>query len=137
MKAIDREAQAVMDRLTVGLNETLNHRKINNADGIFMPVTAEWIGKCDSGTLFSIAHYYEQNGDMMRDPEMIFLKGHDGKYYPTYFRQDTMWGIPVEQESIVIHEGKPLVAYPRMQEDHVSFANVWMRNIKEQQKLEV
>lgn len=135
MKAIDKEAQVVMDRLTVGINKTLNHRKINNADGVFMAVVVEWIGKCDSGTLFSVAHYYEQNGDMMRDPEMIFLKGHDGKYYPMYFRQDGM--IPVEQESIVIHEGNPLVTYPRMQADHVSFANVWMRNIKEQQKLEV
>ena len=32
------------------------------------------------GPLYSVAHYYEHNGDMMRDPDMEFLKSHDGYF---------------------------------------------------------
>jgi len=30
----------------------------------------------------SVAHYYEQNGDLCQDPEICFLVGCDGRWYP-------------------------------------------------------
>lgn len=37
----------------------------------FMPLVIETIGR----NQFSVAHYYEQNGDLIADPEVIFLTG--------------------------------------------------------------
>lgn len=39
----------------------------------YMPLSIEAIGtSADGNRLISICHYGEQNGDLMRDPEMIF-----------------------------------------------------------------
>ena len=38
-----------------------------------MPLSVEHIGKsADGHRLISICHYGEQNGDLMRDPDMVF-----------------------------------------------------------------
>ena len=37
-----------------------------------MPVYIELIGRIDNYNFFSLAHYGQQNGDAMRDPEMLF-----------------------------------------------------------------
>jgi len=47
------------------------------SDG-FMTLTMECIEENIStpfgiGKLYSLCHYYEQNGDLMRDPEMCFI----------------------------------------------------------------
>jgi hypothetical protein len=49
------------------------------------------------GPIFSLAHYYEQNGDLMRDPEMLFIQAEDGGYYPAEIWQD-----PVNSHSVGI-----------------------------------
>ena len=39
----------------------------------YMPLSAEHIGQSGDGNrLIAICHYREQNGDLMRDPEMVF-----------------------------------------------------------------
>ena len=41
-----------------------------------MPVSVEVVGTRPQGALIvSIAHYYEQNGDLMADPEATFVGG--------------------------------------------------------------
>jgi len=77
-----------------------------------------------------VAHYHEQNGDLMRDPEMVFLRDKDGRFFPTYFLQDG--GLGFEQESADVGKG---TFQPAMQAEHASFANLWMKNIREQQHL--
>lgn len=135
MKALNREAAMVMDALTGGLSEGNNYRKVNTSES-FMAVVVEWIGYGnidEQGDLFSVAHYYEQNGDLMRDPEMIFYRAGAGAWFPTYFRQDNMG---IEWESVVFEaDGKVKDYRKRMQADQAAFANIWMRNIKEQQNL--
>ena len=50
-----------------------------------------------------IAHYYEQNGDMMRDPDVVFVIGADQYVYPISYRQD---GLGTYPESAVVEDGK-------------------------------
>lgn len=133
MKQLTKKAGAVLDKLTEDLNELGAHKKVNNAEGAFMAVSVERIEETDWGPIFSLAHYYEQNGDLMRDPEMCFLRGYDGLYYPTYFRQDG--GLGLEQCSVIIENGKVKGFRPAMQGEQREFANLWMLNIKEQQGL--
>ena len=130
MKAVGKLAEQVLRTLVAGLRDGNDYRKVDNCGGAFMPVSIELIGNCRLGDLFSVAHYYEQNGDLMRDPEMVFLRDSAGRFFPTYFRQDG--GLGFEQESADVEKGTFLLA---VQAEHASFADMWMKNIREQQHL--
>ena len=132
MKAINQQAKKVMDTLTGYLEGTDGHSKIDNTEGTFMSVHIECLNKCSLGQIYSVAHYYEQNGDMMRDPDMEFVKGGDGEYYPISFWQDAP---PVRDEPLTWKDGEMIAYHAKRQAALVSFANIWMRNIKEQQGL--
>ena len=133
MKAINQQAKKVMDLLVEGMdNETNDHKKIDNTKGTFMVVHIEYVSSCNLGPIFSIAHYYTQNGDLMRDPDMEFIKGGDGEYYPVSFWQDAP---PVRDEPLTWKNGEMVSYNEKRQAALVTFANIWMRNIKEQQGL--
>lgn len=132
MKAVNKSAAQVLDLLTEGLQEEGDRNKTDNRPG-YMAVVVELIESSPAGSyeLFSVTHYYRQNGDLMRDPEMIFFKSFNGQYYPVYYRQDSLG---VEQESVVFMGRDSIKAfYPKMQAGQAAFANIWMRNIKLQQ----
>ena len=132
MKAINLQAKMVMDTLTKNWNSVGNGRKIDNAKGTFKAVHVERVSHCNLGYIYSIAHYHEQEGDLMRDPEMEFVKGGDGDYYPISFWQDS----PLKRDEVVAWSGGKMVGYNvEQQMELVIFANEWMRNIKRQQGL--
>ena len=81
-------------------------------------------------TTLSVAHYGEQNGDPMADPEMTFtIVG--GEYYPISFRNDY---VGLYQEVFRYDEdGRPEAIDKKLQSDLTAFANQWMKNIQEQQ----
>jgi len=137
MKAISKEAQQVMDKLIEGLGPGNRHKRVDNSKA-FMAVVVEDIGGAQFGesigTLYSVAHYYQQQGDAMRDPEMVFFKAPDGKYYPTMYQQDNLG---IYQESVE-WQGETIVSFsPQLQKDQAAFANTWMVNIKQQQQLKI
>ena len=133
MKAINQQAKKVMDVLTEGVDiEADDSKKVDNTKGAFMTVHVECVGTSNLGPLYSIAHYYEQNGDLMRDPDMEFIKGGDGEYYPISFWQDS----PLKRdEAVEWKDGEITGIKPKLQAELATFANMWMRNIKEQQGL--
>lgn len=77
----------------------------------------------------SIAHYGEQNGDLMRDPEMCFELakpvGSAITLDPYYWRNDY---VGVEQFSRAIVRGH-YVALSQLHEQHQRFAAAWDRNL--------
>jgi hypothetical protein len=81
-----------------------------------------------------VAHYYEQNGDLMADPEMTFLvSAVDGRVYPLSYRQD---GLGIYRESVKFNEAGQIDGhYPREQRDEATFSGQWMKNIKFQQAI--
>jgi hypothetical protein len=128
---LNKEATEILNLLFHRAMEAENQAtKINN-DNTFMPVSIEvlnlvpWVMRKPTdivnGDTISVCHYGEQNGDLMRDPEMIFKKS-DDTWIPTYYRNDYV-GIeqmePTEKEKL----------------DMADFANIWMTNIKLQQNL--
>ena len=117
MKCLNERAEAIFRKLTEGLAKVGDHRKIDNAPGSFMAVSIEIIGRSGLGPLISVAHYYEQNGDLMRDPDVVFLIGADRHVYPVSFRQDNL-GIYLE--SAYVEDGVWKVRV-KMQADLCSF----------------
>ena len=79
----------------------------------------------------SIAHFGEQNGDLMRDPEMCFElseRGGNLALDPYYFRNDYMGS---EQWSRNLVDGQ-YAALPDLHKLHELFAEVWDGNLKSQ-----
>ncbi len=132
LKKINQPARKIMDILTLDLRHPGDHKKIDNTEKTFIPVTVECIDLCASGTIFSVCHYGEQNGDLMRDPEITFLRDERGDYYPLSFQNDYLG---IHRESVLFSDGKPSRFYPSIQRDQAVFVGAWMRNIKQQQGL--
>jgi hypothetical protein len=136
MKAINQRAKKVMDLLIDGvIMDAAESKKIDNTEGTFMPVHVEAVMECSLGKVYSVAHYYEQEGDLMRDPDMEFILGGDGEFYPISFWQDSPL---IRDEPLTWGSYGELVSYNvDRQAALVTFANTWMKNIKEQQGLVV
>jgi hypothetical protein len=86
-------------------------------------------GPCGLSVL-SIAHYGEQNGDLMRDPEMCFELGFavGAHLTPFYFRNDYLG---IEQFSRTI-EGDNYVFDRDLYDQHEKFAGLWDKNLSRQ-----
>lgn len=109
-------------------NMKLHQSRIVDNSETFMKVHVEVIGKQHKSYVVSVAHYFEQEGDLCCDPDMTFLVNDTG-VYPLTFQQAIP---PVYQEAARITEDG--VKYSaRLQKELTSFANQWMRNIQQQQ----
>lgn len=131
MRCLSKRSEVIFHRLTEGMVKLGDHQQWNNANGSFMAVCIEIIAKTALGPLVSITHYFTQNGDMMRDPDIVFWVDADRHVYPLSFRQDSLG---LDQEAAVFENGQWNVK-PKMQADITRFANQWMLNIEEQQCL--
>ena len=86
-------------------------------------------GPCGAPAL-SIAHYGEQNGDLMRDPEMCSELGMVGGPHLTafYYRNDYAG---VEQWSRFIRDGR-YAMHAELHRQHERFAALWDKNLNAQ-----
>jgi hypothetical protein len=107
----------------------------------FMRLVIEYIGTGPRDLpAISVAHYGEQNGDAMRDPEIVFevdWTPQSGwgpqEWGPISFRNDYL-GICQEGEAgavFVGDDGKVKIR-PRLVQDLKAFARQWDRNIQDQ-----
>ena len=127
MKAVSKPVQTFLARTIAGLE--LGEYRRWQAPG-YMPLVLERIG----ADLFSLAHYGEQNGDLMRDPDVVFWRGSDERYYPVSFRNDyTGTDVTcVEFEAAADGTRRPVRLAVQRQRDLASFCSTWYRNIREQ-----
>jgi hypothetical protein len=132
MKTLNSSATAVMNKMVSMLED--GYVKINNSEEVFMPVSVQEIFNNNKFLVVSVAHYFEQNGDLLTDPEMCFIYFKEQNVYaPSYFKQDG--GLSIDQESILFENGEITGIRIKMQADHAAFANMWLKNIKQQQNL--
>ena len=78
----------------------------------------------------SVAHYVEQNGDLMRDPEMCFELcrpiGSDARLDPFYWRNDYL-GVEQWSRNLVRNH---YVCLLELHKQHEQFAEAWNNNIR-------
>ncbi|RKR80671.1 hypothetical protein BDD43_0803 [Mucilaginibacter gracilis] len=141
MKTLNENSAKIFCRLIDKMNGK-QHLKIVNEP--YMPLTIEQIGEgigtpWGDGVLYSLCHYYEQNGDLMQDPEMCFVvvdkRGNDSTAWehveivPYRFEQANL---AIYQQSVIIKDNR-LAKFHRVQQaDHAEFANIWLSNIEQQ-----
>ena len=124
-----------------GLDWDNSHRKIggNKEGSAYMPVSVELVYHEDVEAV-SVAHYFEQNGDLMRDPEIVFWKSSRetlqtckaDRWYPVHYIQD---GFPPSYQHLIYFEdGRPERGMIKQQRTAATFCHTWFRNIRDQQK---
>ena len=138
--SINPRALKVLDQLLDGLEKVGDHQTIDNCNGVYMAVHVDIIGRPDFGPscpireeakIVSIAHYYEQNGDLCCDPDMTFLVGADAAYAMSFQQANP----PVYEEAVRFEDNK-LLYNERHQRKLTVFANEWLGNIRDQQNLQ-
>jgi hypothetical protein len=135
MKCLSNRAETIFRQLIEGLTAPGDHRKIENTGGTFMAVNIDVLSverRSVSGREWyemrvALAHNYEQNGDLMADPDVEFLVTPLG-VVPLTFQQD-----PGIYRRWAWRENGQWRFFQRGQADLTAFCNQWMQNIKHQQ----
>lgn len=139
MKSLNTKATMIIKKLYEAMSDP-KYRQDEDGDyakiasnPALMAVVIEKVGSLAGyGEVISIAHYGEQNGDLMADPEMTFTVV-GGEYYPISFKNDY---VGLYQEVFDFNEdGEPEAIDIKLQSNLTTFANQWMRSIQEQQNL--
>ena len=124
MTPITERAQKVFEALVFGLSPA-ESRTVDTEAGTFMAVQVERL----TDTRFAIAHYFEQGGDLVPDPDMEFWRGPDGRIYPVAVQFATgHYGL-----AMAFPKEGPAV-YEAEQKDQARFASFWLANIRAQQR---
>jgi len=76
------------------------------------------------GELISVAHYFEQNGDLIADPDVEL-------HYPTWTPTAITQSFGYRREKFIERDGKTFVD-TRFHKDVCSFLAQWARNIQAQ-----
>lgn len=114
-----------IDKLTGGLEAFMAGKGyLKLKAGGFMDLVVERIGKDE----ISLAHYYEQNGDLVADPEMTVRVFPHGAAEALSF---SMPGAGVYQEVYLEKDGKTYV-WPAVKREQNAFLDQWLVNLKHQ-----
>ncbi len=127
MTPITKPAQKILQFLVDSLDGE-GCLKLDKRPGAFMPVSLERI----TGSTYALAHYREECGDLVADPDMVFWRSASGEFFPVSIKQPGMH----QRVALVLDaEGRPASFYPKTQKELAAFAGLWLRNIKGQQGL--
>lgn len=143
MKTVSKQASLTLGKLIEAAKATgQDYVKIDNngLESGIMPVTVERVYRdCAPKTeLWAVAHWYTQNGDAMRDPEVVYAVpviagAPDYTFsYPIEYRQDNLG---IHRHLVRFDGGKIAGHCPAQQADTATFTTGWMRNIKAQQNI--
>ena len=74
-RPMSKSDAATLDALVEGLadptaSDESSSRKLGKDEGGMMALSIERLGP----RMYSLAHYYKQNGDMMRDPDVVLFR---------------------------------------------------------------
>lgn len=95
----------------------------------YMPLSIEWIGQgFRRSDLISVMHWFMQNGDLMRDPDMVFATTGDD-WTAISYRQDSLG---IYQEAIWQDEAGEIKMNLRLMNELADFAEQWSENLQEQ-----
>lgn len=131
LKHLNQRASRIFAKLAEPCGSEGEHHRYE-VEG-YMPLTIERLQKVGTwGTMWSLMHTFQQNGDTMRDPDIEFyLSRRTGRIYPTFFKQDPQ----IEQEPVHFNSGAgECTCHNHIhQADIASFCNdLWFPNISEQ-----
>lgn len=108
------------------------HIHIDNPPWMSLDIEEIGISGPNGLPTISVAHYGQQNGDAMRDPEMLFEMRRDGDEItlsPYYWRNDYLG---IEQYSDCRDDQQKLFTLAELKRRHEQFARLWDKNLRAQ-----
>ena len=105
-----------------------------HSDG-FMPLSVEYLGNDplhSNRLVISLTHYYEQNGDLMRDPDMTISISTDPEWPVAEALSFEMSAPPLYQAVYTTGEDGKARVYPKLKKQLNSFLLQWLRNLHNQ-----
>ena len=137
MKSLNKTASHIFAKLITQMGQA-DYLKLDRGGSAIMALSIEkLVPEVDfagnNASIYSLSHYFEQNSDLVPDPDMTFAVIKSIENTPTI--------IPLTfQNSIYYTEAIFLKAnswqiHPKQQADLADFANNWLKNIQWQQEL--
>jgi hypothetical protein len=108
------------------------HLHIDNPPWMSLDIEDILISGPNGLPTISVAHYGKQNGDPMRDPEMLFEVRRDGSEFAFdayYWRNDYLG---IEQYSSFRDDEQKLFTLAGLKRQHEQFARTWDENLRAQ-----
>ena len=130
LKTAPKSAAKVLDKLVEGLTEPGQARKVDNTGGAFMPAHVECVGRNEHGLLYSVAHYFEAQGDLVADPEMELLRDETGAWLPVSITMALG-----HKRALLFGDGGKVRVDEREYRSQIRFLSMWTKNIKKQHHL--
>jgi len=125
--SVSPQMQQLIEKLAAkhGLNlaATESHQRLE-LEG-YMPLVIEKIGR----HLVSVAHYGVLNGDVMRDPEVVFLTNYP-TWIPIEITQD--YSSRYDNFATITPRGQVVAWKPAGQAVLANFVSQWAENLREQ-----
>lgn len=128
LSCVNGAAKRVLDELVEGL-DVGDSKQFDRGLG-YMAVHVECIQKSGLGVHYSIAHYYEQSGDLCPDPDCVVIRRADGTWSPISFQNSIAYRV-----AVTFHEDGTIEVDEREQKELSKFVNQWMKNVSEQQAI--
>jgi hypothetical protein len=136
MTPLNETATGIFNQL---LEKLKGHEHIKLLSDGYMALSFEIIGRLNttfgSGNAYSLMHYFTQNGDLMRDPEMCFLdlpEEPGNLFTGVYVYCYQLDNMGIYQESFVFGPNGMLEINVGLQQQHADFAIGWLTNIQQQ-----
>ncbi len=126
MISVSLSAAGILDELTADLN--VGDSRNMDCGSSYLPVHVECLQRSGLGLHYSVAHYYESNGDLVPDPDVVFLRREDGSFCPVSFQNSIAF-----REAVRWLDDGTIEVDTREQASLVEFANLFIKNIAEQQ----
>lgn len=131
MKPLNKRPTQIFREITRDITPKIQAIKIDNQPGV-MALHIDRLTTNNTGTMFALAHYFTQGGDLCCDPDMTFLDAGELGVFALSFQQALP---PIYQEVVSEWNGDGSIGRyrPKLQRDLTAFANTWLANIAEQQ----
>jgi hypothetical protein len=139
MKSLNKTASRIFAKLITQMGQA-DYLKLDRGGSAIMALSIEKlvpevVFAGNNATIYSLSHYFEQNGDLVPDPDMTFavidqIKEAKGLLIiPLTFQNSVYYTVAIflKADSWQIH--------PKQQADLADFANNWLKNIQWQQDL--
>lgn len=127
MKPISARDAKTLDKIFKGM-EPETSKRINNSK-VYMPLSVERL----YDDRYSMAHYVEQGGDLLADPDIELYRDKLGNWYPVAIQQ--LLGIYTMAITKFDENGEPAAFRIKEYNELRSFISMWLRNLREQQGL--
>jgi len=139
MKSLNKTASRIFAKLITQMGQA-DYLKLDRGGSAIMALSIEkLVPEVDfagtNATIYSLSHYFEQNGDLVPDPDMTFAVIDQKKVSKNLLIIPLTFQNSIYYTEAIFLKANSWKIHPKQQADLADFANNWLKNIQWQQDL--